>query len=101
MALRIVDRAMQVHGAEGISQDTPLAYFYASLRTLKYADVSGFPSALSAHRRDIVTVCGCADKKGPDEVHLQQIGKQELKRVSMLTERRGRIKKSREGLAKL
>jgi len=43
MALRVVDRAMQVHGAEGISSDQPLAYFYASLRTLRYADVS-YPS---------------------------------------------------------
>ena len=40
MALRVVDRAMQVHGAEGISQDKPLAYYYAQLRTLRYADVS-------------------------------------------------------------
>jgi acyl-CoA dehydrogenase len=40
MALRVIDRAMQVHGAEGISQDTPLASFYASVRTLRFADVS-------------------------------------------------------------
>jgi len=40
MALKVVDRAIQVHGAEGISQDQPLAYFWASLRTLKFADVS-------------------------------------------------------------
>jgi len=44
MALKVVDRAIQVHGAEGISQDQPLAYFWASLRTLKFADVS--PSLL-------------------------------------------------------
>jgi acyl-CoA dehydrogenase len=43
MALKVVDRAIQVHGAEGISQDQPLAYFYASLRTLKFADVRQFP----------------------------------------------------------
>lgn len=41
MALRVIDRAMQVHGAEGISQDTPLAAFYAGVRTLRFADVSG------------------------------------------------------------
>ena len=40
MALTVVDRAMQVHGAEGISQDQPLAGMYAALRTLRYADVS-------------------------------------------------------------
>jgi acyl-CoA dehydrogenase len=38
MALQVVDRAMQVHGAEGICQDTPLAKFWAGLRTLRYAD---------------------------------------------------------------
>jgi hypothetical protein len=47
MALKVVDRAIQVHGAEGISQDQPLAYFWASLRTLKFADVSpSFSSSL-------------------------------------------------------
>lgn len=40
MALRVVDRAMQAFGAEGISQDQPLAQMYAGLRTLRYADVS-------------------------------------------------------------
>lgn len=42
MALRVVDRAMQAFGAEGISQDQPLAQMYAGLRTLRYADVSLF-----------------------------------------------------------
>jgi acyl-CoA dehydrogenase len=52
MALQVVDRAMQVHGAEGICQDTPLAKFWAGLRTLRYADgpdevrVSGFNGRL-------------------------------------------------------
>jgi acyl-CoA dehydrogenase len=54
MALRVVDRAIQAHGAEGISQDTPLAKMWAGLRTLRFAD-------------------------GPDEVHLQQQGKFEIK----------------------
>lgn len=38
MALQVVDRAIQVHGAEGICQDTPLAKFWAGLRTLRFAD---------------------------------------------------------------
>lgn len=38
MLLNVLDRAMQAHGARGISQDTPLAHFYASARTLRYAD---------------------------------------------------------------
>ncbi|WVQ83307.1 hypothetical protein IAT38_005446 [Cryptococcus sp. DSM 104549] len=66
MALRVVDRAMQVHGAEGLSSDTPLAAFYGGLRTLRYAD-------------------------GPDEVHIQQIGKQELKRVEELRRRTEKV----------
>ncbi|CAE6456011.1 unnamed protein product [Rhizoctonia solani] len=61
MALQVVDRAMQVHGAEGICQDTPLARYWAGLRTLRYAD-------------------------GPDEVHMQQIGQRELKRAPRLKE---------------
>ncbi|KAG8843511.1 hypothetical protein FRB96_004018 [Tulasnella sp. 330] len=59
MALQVVDRAMQSFGAEGISQDTPLAATWAGLRTLRYAD-------------------------GPDEVHMQQIGQRELRRVPRL-----------------
>jgi len=59
MALQIVDRAMQFHGAEGLCQDTVLPSMWSSLRTLRYAD-------------------------GPDEVHIQQIGKNELKRAPML-----------------
>jgi len=59
MALRVIDQAMQLHGAEGICQDTPLAGFWSGIRTLRYAD-------------------------GPDEVHIQQIGKNELKRAPEL-----------------
>jgi len=53
MALDVIDRAIQVHGAGGISQDFPLAYAWAQARTLRLAD-------------------------GPDEVHLESIAKQEL-----------------------
>ncbi|KAK8847464.1 hypothetical protein IAR55_005322 [Kwoniella newhampshirensis] len=73
MALRVVDRAMQVYGAEGVSSDTPLPYFYGSLRTLRYAD-------------------------GPDEVHIQQIGKQELKRIEELRKRSDEIRAKSEKL---
>lgn len=38
MLLRVIDRAMQAYGAAGLSQDTPLAFFYAQARTLRYAD---------------------------------------------------------------
>jgi acyl-CoA dehydrogenase len=40
MALKVLDRAMQAFGAEGICQDQPLAQMFAGLRTLRYADVS-------------------------------------------------------------
>lgn len=40
VTLKVIDRAMQVHGAEGLCQDTPLAALYAQIRTLRYADVS-------------------------------------------------------------
>lgn len=39
MALKVVDIAMQAFGAEGLSQDTPLAQMFAQLRTLRIADV--------------------------------------------------------------
>lgn len=54
MALKVLDRAIQVHGGAGVSQDTFLASAYASVRTLRLAD-------------------------GPDEVHLDSIAKLELK----------------------
>jgi acyl-CoA dehydrogenase len=102
MALKVVDRAIQVHGAEGISQDQPLAYFYASLRTLKFADVRlSYSSSYSSSSFLSLSHSSCsndssrmhlADKQGPDEVHIQQQGKQELKRVPMIRERYGRIR---------
>jgi acyl-CoA dehydrogenase len=55
MALRVIDRAMQVHGGMGVSQDTFLAAAWANMRTLRFAD-------------------------GPDEVHLEQLGRLELKK---------------------
>ena len=54
MALKIVDRAIQVHGGGGVSQDFPLTTFWISARSLRLAD-------------------------GPDEVHLESIAKMELK----------------------
>jgi acyl-CoA dehydrogenase len=53
MTLRVLDRAMQAHGAAGLSQDTFLASAWAAARTLRLAD-------------------------GPDEVHVESIAKWEL-----------------------
>jgi alkylation response protein AidB-like acyl-CoA dehydrogenase len=53
VALRVLDRAMQAHGAAGLSQDTFLASAWAMARTLRLAD-------------------------GPDEVHVESIAKWEL-----------------------
>jgi acyl-CoA dehydrogenase len=55
VALRIIDRAIQVHGGGGVSDDFPLAWMYAHIRTLRLAD-------------------------GPDEVHKLTIARQELRR---------------------
>jgi acyl-CoA dehydrogenase len=54
-ALRVLDRAIQAHGGAGVSDDFPLAYFWASARTLRLAD-------------------------GPDEVHRASVAKLELKK---------------------
>lgn len=59
MALKIIDRAIQVHGGGGVTDDFPLASFYAHQRTLRLAD-------------------------GPDEVHKRGIAKMELKRMRNL-----------------
>ena len=53
VALRVIDRAIQMHGGAGVSGDFPLAYMYAMQRTLRLAD-------------------------GPDEVHRMAIGKHEI-----------------------
>ncbi|MGC7403753.1 acyl-CoA dehydrogenase family protein [Pandoraea pneumonica] len=55
MACQVIDWAIQAHGAAGLSGDFPLAYAYASARTLRFAD-------------------------GPDEVHRDAIAKLELAR---------------------
>jgi acyl-CoA dehydrogenase len=57
MAGRVIDWAMQVHGGAGVSDDFPLAYYYAQARTLRFAD-------------------------GPDEVHRNAIAKLELGRYA-------------------
>ena len=52
-ACDVIDRAIQVHGGAGVSQDTPLARFYAGARTLRLVD-------------------------GPDEVHIRTIARGEV-----------------------
>ena len=53
VALKIIDRAIQIHGGEGVSQLTPLASMYAHMRTLRLAH-------------------------GPDEVHRRAVARYEL-----------------------
>jgi acyl-CoA dehydrogenase len=62
VALAVVDRAIQTFGGAGVSPDTPLAAMWAGLRTLRIAD-------------------------GPDEVHLRDIARLELK--ERLAQRQG------------
>lgn len=96
MALKVVDRAMQVFGAEGVSSDQELARMWAGLRTLRYADVSTSRRERGKERKQSLK-CGCCDQ-GPDEVHLQQIGKQELKRVPELIAKTETVKRREKGL---
>jgi acyl-CoA dehydrogenase len=53
MACKVIDWAIQAHGAAGVCDDFPLAYAYAHARTLRLAD-------------------------GPDEVHRNQIARLEM-----------------------
>jgi acyl-CoA dehydrogenase len=62
MALKVIDDAMQLHGGGAMSQEFPLAYMYARMRALRFAD-------------------------GPDEVHRQQIARLELRRQTNWTPR--------------
>jgi acyl-CoA dehydrogenase len=55
MTLKVIDRAIQVHGAAGVTQFTPLAEMYAHQRTLRIAD-------------------------GPDEVHKMTIARREIQK---------------------
>jgi acyl-CoA dehydrogenase len=55
MACEVIDRAIQIHGGGGVSDDFPLAQMYAGARTLRIAD-------------------------GPDEVHVRSVARQELGR---------------------
>jgi alkylation response protein AidB-like acyl-CoA dehydrogenase len=55
VATQVIDRAVQIHGGAGVSQDTFLALAWAQARTLRIAD-------------------------GPDEVHLESIARQELRK---------------------
>ena len=56
-ALSVIDRAIQIFGGAGVSEDWPLAQMYAMARTLRLVD-------------------------GPDEVHLRDVARQELKKLS-------------------
>ncbi|EEE36554.1 acyl-CoA dehydrogenase family protein [Rhodobacteraceae bacterium KLH11] len=55
VALKVIDEAVQMFGAQGISQDTPLANAWTHVRTLRLAD-------------------------GPDAVHRRQVARAELKK---------------------
>jgi acyl-CoA dehydrogenase len=57
VALRVIDRAIQAHGALGVSNDAPLASMYAHVRTLRLAD-------------------------GPDEVHRMSVARRELRKYA-------------------
>jgi acyl-CoA dehydrogenase len=67
MACNVIDRAIQVHGAAGISDDTVLARLYAITRALRIAD-------------------------GPDEVHLRTVARRELAKYR--TESRAGMRKA-------
>ncbi|KAJ2541565.1 hypothetical protein EV175_006132, partial [Coemansia sp. RSA 1933] len=66
VALAILDRAIQMYGAAGVGQDTPLAGFWAGLRTLRIAD-------------------------GPDEVHTRQIAQLEIRQQNARLARKSKL----------
>jgi acyl-CoA dehydrogenase len=60
MAEWVIDKAVQAHGAGGVSQDFPLAHLWANARALRFAD-------------------------GPDEVHKSSLARRELKKTAART----------------
>ena len=62
MAQTVTDRAIQAHGGMGVSDDTPIAYFFTLNRYLRIAD-------------------------GPDEVHMSQLGKQKIREYNAMNGR--------------
>jgi len=62
MGMRVLDRAIQVHGAAGLSQDLPLGAMYAGMRALRLGD-------------------------GPDEVHRETVARDELRRRERANDR--------------
>lgn len=72
-ALTVIDRAVQAFGGAGVSQDTPLAAMWTGIRTLRLAD-------------------------GPDEVHLQQMGRNENRRGAEAAEKIQRQRAKTEAL---
>ena len=75
-ALTVIDLAVQSFGGAGVSQDTPLANMWAQIRTLRLAD-------------------------GPDEVHLQQMGRNENRRgIAVAAKINAQMEKSEELMEK-
>ena len=71
MCLRVIDRAIQVHGGGGVSQDFILAQAYANIRTLRLAD-------------------------GPDEVHRRTVARLEINSTSPSPVREAYVKRASE-----
>ena len=64
MAEWVIDKAIQAHGAGGVSQDFPLAHMWAAARSLRFAD-------------------------GPDEVHKRSLARRELRRYQAVATSHG------------
>lgn len=71
--LEVLDRSIQAYGAAGVCQETPLANMWAHGRTMRIVD-------------------------GPDEVHLQQLGKNENRRAKVVLEKLSKQKAKTEEL---
>ena len=74
-AIKIIDRAIQLFGGAGVSQDTPLANMWAQARVLRIVD-------------------------GPDEVHMMQLGRSEVKRGAGYGEKIAKQKRATGDLMK-
>lgn len=73
--LDVLDRVIQAYGGAGVSQDTPLALMWAHGRTMRIVD-------------------------GPDEVHLQQLGKNENKKGNVVMAKIEQQRQTTQALAR-
>ena len=80
MAVRVIDRAIEVYGAAGVSDETPLAYFYAWARSLRIVDAVSY-THLDVYKRQ---TSRCRNSSLAFHLHAQKVLLTSIDTVSWL-----------------